>query len=181
MSDTSTTGVNLSQYTSNIAMYNSLKLDLDQKLLNLRRKEANGTATSEDIIFRESLEAQLSELLQNPPNPLESKVTISSSSAVLADSGAVAVNSLSQQQAIVDSLIKIPTPEKNNVGQIRYTEIDPDNLVDYINATQHLNPWGRERQCDKDLKNLMMIINADMRNQMGKIVEIVKQLGSLSS
>jgi hypothetical protein len=180
MSDITATGVNLSQYTTSIVMYNSLKLDLEQKLLNLRRKEANGTATSEDIIFIKSLEAKLSELMLNPPSPLETKVTLSSSKETLADSGAATVNNLSQQQAMVEQLAKIPTPEKNNVGQIRYTEIDPDNLVDYINATQHLNPWGRERQCDKDLKNLMLIINGDMRHQMGKIQETVKQLDSLS-
>jgi hypothetical protein len=171
---------NFTKYIDTITKYNELKLDIEQKISAIKRKEALNTATAEDETFRKALEDQLAQLQQNPPSPIAA-TDKSTSSSNNKSSSAARVNNISQQDAALAYLNKLPAPAQNNVGQIRFTPIDPSNLLDYINATQHLNPWGRERQCDKDLKDLLLHVNADMRNQLGKIVDLKNKLSNATS
>jgi hypothetical protein len=52
----------------------------------------------------------------------------------------------------------------------------PDDMISYMKFTQYLNPYGRKRQCDSDLENLMAIVNKDLNNAIGENQELVKKI-----
>jgi hypothetical protein len=70
-------------------------------------------------------------------------------------------------------LITTPLPPVGKVSIIT-TTIDPSNLIQYMTLTQHLNPYGRKRQCDTDLENLMSIINKDVNGSIAIHKETIK-------
>ena len=59
-------------------------------------------------------------------------------------------------------------PQVNgNNSSVQYGTPNYNDLPAYITKTNFLNPWGRNRQCDDDLKNLMAYINADIMSARG--------------
>jgi hypothetical protein len=85
------------------------------------------------------------------------------------------VNAQTKKDLLQNILITTPLPPPGKV-MIVHATIDNANLIDYMNITQHLNPYGRKRQCDTDLENLMAIINKDMNNSIAETLSIVKKL-----
>lgn len=90
------------------------------------------------------------------------------------------VNAQSKQTSLKTILIANPSllPPTGKINIIQATT-DPANLIDYMSQTQHLNPYGRKRQCDTDLENLMSVINKDMNNSVAETIAIVKKLAKI--
>jgi hypothetical protein len=66
------------------------------------------------------------------------------------------------------TLASMSQPQVNgNNTSVQYGTPNYNDLSSYITKTTFLNPWGRNRQCDDDLKNLMAYINADMMSELG--------------
>lgn len=79
------------------------------------------------------------------------------------------------------SLEQQPALSVNGLGEIRYVSLEPEHISEYIDVTVHLNPWGRMRQCDEDLKNLMATIGRDINHELGSWIEIGKRVGEAAT
>lgn len=53
-------------------------------------------------------------------------------------------------------------PGTTSMQYIKYSQLD---IVEYINNTVKLNPWGRNRKCDDDLKDLLTIVAASIKEE----------------
>lgn len=73
------------------------------------------------------------------------------------------------KQALLSTILE--TVEKPTPGLLSIipssAAVKPADLITYMTLTQHLNPYGRKRQCDTDLENLMLILNKEMLNAIG--------------
>ena len=56
-----------------------------------------------------------------------------------------------------------------NNGTTVFPPVVFDDLPTYITRTTFLNPWGRNRQCDDDLKDLCAFIQQDYKNLAGEL------------
>ena len=142
------------------------RTQLEQKLIYLKAKKPQ-TKEDQDEIKR--LEALIEANKVSDPDPTKTELVVPAPAAI--------VNEVSKKEAVEASLKESPVP-KNNV-EIRYASFDPNDLVSYINATQHLNPWGRMRQCDEDCKNLMTIINRSANHKLGEFKQLLEQIADI--
>jgi hypothetical protein len=69
----------------------------------------------------------------------------------------------------------VPAPPKDSYTVVHGIPQKGD-IITYMKFTQHLNPYGRKRQCDTDLENLVSIINKSFNNQIGEYQEIVQEI-----
>ncbi len=85
--------------------------------------------------------------------------------------------SISQQkQTLVSNQVSTtPLPQPGNLTLI-HPAIDFNDLITYMSYTQHLNPYGRQRQCDIDLQNLMGLINQDVNAVVGDNNALISSL-----
>lgn len=87
--------------------------------------------------------------------------------------------SLAAQRQNLISIVStsLPTPTDGNLHMIPiHAAINPANLLDYMTFTQHLNPYGRKRQCDKDLENILAIIANDLGETFKTYKEAAKSI-----
>jgi len=97
-------------------------------------------------------------------------------SALVASISETAITNAAVKETLLKSiLISTPLPSKGSV-LIVHPVLDSANLIQYLTLTQHLNPYGRKRQCDTDLENLMSVINKDVSHSVGVVVETAKSL-----
>ena len=92
------------------------------------------------------------------------------------DPGKIA--SAEQREVTVKSITSETTlPTAGKLLQV-HPKIEPGDLITYMTQTQHLNPYGRNRQCDTDLADLMGLIQGDHYAEIGANLEMIKNLGS---
>jgi hypothetical protein len=81
-----------------------------------------------------------------------------------------------QKQALIKSILAVvPKPEPGKLA-IVHPSLNAAAILDYMTFTQHLNPYGRKRQCDKDLENLLAIIALDVSDAYIGYVQAVKAI-----
>lgn len=73
------------------------------------------------------------------------------------------------KQALLSTVLEKVSPPAPGLLSIIYPSaaVKSADLMTYMTLTQHLNPYGRKRQCDTDLENLMGILNKDLLNSLG--------------
>ena len=100
--------------------------------------------------------------------------------AALPDKNA-AVKQAAKETLVQQVTAAIPPPPKGSYN-IVHTAVAAGDIISYIKFTQHLNPYGRKRQCDSDLENLMAVINKDINNKLAEhkqtALEIAKAAAS---
>ncbi|MCI4436605.1 MAG: hypothetical protein JHC33_07325 [Ignisphaera sp.] len=82
------------------------------------------------------------------------------------------------KQGLATQVIATVPPPPVGAYKIIHGIVQKGDLVSYMKFTQHLNPYGRKRQCDTDLENLMAVINKDFNNQVGEYEDLVKEITS---
>jgi len=75
--------------------------------------------------------------------------------------------------------LTVPSPPKGSYT-IVHGNVQKGDLISYMKFTQYLNPYGRKRQCDIDLENLMIVINKDMNNQIAEYKELAKEITNVA-
>ncbi len=83
-----------------------------------------------------------------------------------------------KQDSAKETILKIPPPPKGSVNIVHGT-VQKNDMISYMKFTQYLNPYGRKRQCDIDLENLMAIINKDCNNQLAEYTKLSKEITSI--
>ena len=154
-------------HTKAVAKFATEQHLLTQQICALEIKVASGQASTDEKKKLEQLKALQAANATKEPDPTNTSLTSPDGHAV--------VNSATIQEYTVKSIDRTPAPEKN-IGEVRFVSVDDGDLVSYINATVHLNPWGRMRQCDEDLKNLMATIGRDINNELGEWIGIGKTI-----
>ena len=74
------------------------------------------------------------------------------------------------KQTLLSSILETVPPPAPGLLSIIFPSsaaVKSADLMTYMTLTQHLNPYGRKRQCDTDLENLMGILNKDLLNSLG--------------
>ena len=91
------------------------------------------------------------------------------------------ISSAAQRQALIKSLIvTTPNPKPGELAVI-HPAVNSAALLDYMTFTQHLNPYGRKRQCDRDLENLLSIIANDLGEKFGDYTKAVSAIKKTTS
>ena len=80
------------------------------------------------------------------------------------------------KQELATQVIATVPPPPPGAYKIVHGIVQKGDIISYMKFTQHLNPYGRKRQCDTDLENLVAVINKDFNNQAGEYKEIVKEI-----
>lgn len=82
------------------------------------------------------------------------------------DTSVVSDRDLVLEQARQDLFNKItetlPAPPTGTFVII-HPSTDQNNLMEYMKFTQHLNPYGRKRQCDTDLENILLLLDSNLK------------------
>lgn len=86
-----------------------------------------------------------------------------------------AVKKAAKQDLFKQITAELAPPPPGSIAIIHGTPA-PDDMISYMKFTQYLNPYGRKRQCDSDLENLMSIVNKDLNNAIGENQELVKKI-----
>jgi len=73
------------------------------------------------------------------------------------------------REASVKQIIATIPPPPPGAYHIVHSKVMKGDMIGYMNATQYLNPYGRKRQCDTDLENIMSVINKDMNNHVAEL------------
>ena len=142
-------------------------------------------AAQESIITMLSIQTSLSPADQRAyANAISSKANIAlqmqslllQESSVVASIQPSAVATVQQKQNLVSNQVSTtPLPTPGNLTLI-HPAVDPNDLITYMSYTQHLNPYGRQRQCDIDLQNLMALVNQDANAIVGENIDLVSKL-----
>ena len=143
-------------------------------------------AQQESVVRRLTAKPQpLSSEDQQTLAAAQSQLVINSgemSGLVLKESAAVSkidpatLAAASSRQALINTIIvKDVLPKPGKVSLV-HPSLDPADLVSYMLYTQHLNPYGRQRQCDIDLQNAIALINGDVNASVGVYIEVGKSL-----
>ncbi|MCI4436179.1 MAG: hypothetical protein JHC33_05135 [Ignisphaera sp.] len=86
------------------------------------------------------------------------------------------ISAAAQRQALIKTILAVtPKPSAGNVA-IVHPSINSAAILDYMTFTQHLNPYGRKRQCDRDLENILALIANDLGDQFVNYVRAVKAI-----
>jgi len=97
-------------------------------------------------------------------------------SATVASIQPNAIAAVQQKQVLVANQISTtPLPQQGNLTLI-HPAVDFNDIITYMSYTQHLNPYGRQRQCDIDLQNLMGLINQDVNAAVGDYQALISSL-----
>lgn len=80
-----------------------------------------------------------------------------------------------KKELVTQVVATVPAPPKGSYTVV-HGIVQKGDLISYMKFTQHLNPYGRKRQCDTDLENLVSIINKSFNNQVGEYQEIVQEI-----
>ena len=147
------------------------KAPLDAERLQLQAKQNQTDADRARIL---ELNTQISSISASI-----NIIRAQESTVVASISGTDIVNSLAKNQLLKNILITTPLPSPGNLLHVQ-PAINNANLILYMTLTQHLNPYGRKRQCDTDLENLMAVINKDINNAVGVNIEAIQNLNALS-
>lgn len=83
-----------------------------------------------------------------------------------------------KQDNVKEITAKQPPPPKGAVNII-HGHVKNNDIINYMNFTQYLNPYGRKRKCDEDLENLMSVINKDCNNQLAEYAKLTKEISDL--
>ena len=85
------------------------------------------------------------------------------------------------KQALLKTVLeKVGTPPPGMLSLIQPSAaVKSADLMTYMTLTQHLNPYGRKRQCDTDLENLMSILNKELLNSLGDSKVLSQAITSL--
>lgn len=81
-----------------------------------------------------------------------------------------------QKQELLKTILITTDKPAPGMLSIVHPTISPADVISYMTLTQHLNPYGRKRQCDTDLENLMAIINIELLNAMGDNNDLNKKI-----
>lgn len=82
--------------------------------------------------------------------------------------------SATKEQAVAQAPPSPPPPP--GTVAVRNVEVKPDDIVTYMTLTQHLNPYGRKRQCDIDLENIVFGLDQVVNHEMYIHTERIKKL-----
>lgn len=85
------------------------------------------------------------------------------------------VKAIAKQELFKTIQSTLPPPDKGKFNVV-HGNITPGDMISYMKFTQYLNPYGRKRQCDTDLENLMAVINKSVNNSMGEYKELAKKV-----
>ena len=183
-------------------------VQLDQQITVLQIKQAVGSATDDDIKQITTLQAQQQANILAGPDPTATTLTTPTGQDVALSmvkanfiatsttppprppetdttqiSKAVSTNkklkATPQTTGQATTLPQIPQAQVNGLnGSVNFPTIDPNDLYTYVVSTCFLNPWGRNRQCDEDIKNLNSFIQADILNELGEWVACGKSIAN---
>ena len=181
---------------------------LDQQIMALKIKQAAGLATKDEIANIDKLQAKQIDVISALPDPTATNLTsptgvevaksmlqanfvaslapVQSAPIKTAPNPTVTKKTIktmklggTQSAGTGTTLSQTPQPQINgNNGKTVFPTINYDDLYTYITSTGFLNPWGRNRQCDDDLKDLFAIVKLDLQNEQGEWVAIGKNVAS---
>lgn len=80
-----------------------------------------------------------------------------------------------KQELFVKVQASIPPPPSGSYT-IAHSAIAAGDVISYLKFTQYLNPYGRKRQCDTDLENLMSVIGKDVSNGLGELQKLITDI-----
>lgn len=145
------------------------KDSIDQTIHALETRQNNGQITEDEKKKLESLRITRDNMKPTSLDTFKSTMSI----------GGIGASVVQKASA---ALTIPPSPSlKPNTVEVKFIKIKDNDLVSFIDATVNLNPWGRMRQCDEDLKNLMGIIGKDINNEIGEWLEVTKQVSQAGS
>ena len=157
----------IQQFQVQVTTNTAANVALEQQINALQLKVSAGSATEEEKTKLNALQAQLATSKANPPDPTKNNPT--------SVDGHVVVNGVTKEEYKQT----IETPVQNNTGDVHFLELKEGDIVSYINATVFLNPWGRMRQCDDDLIDLMKHVGNDFNNELAEWIQIGKVLADV--
>ena len=146
---------------------------LDQQATALQVKQAAGQSTPDDDMRLEAIQAQQAQNKAAAPDPTATNIVSPDASDV--------GTATAKQNFAATTAATLPVPQADNVGEVRHVTVDQMDLLTYINLTQFINPWGRSRQCDEDLKNLLSFVNQDYNSEVGEWTEVGKRIAETGS
>jgi nicotinate-nucleotide pyrophosphorylase len=85
------------------------------------------------------------------------------------------VKDAAKQDLVKEVIVKHPAPPPGALN-IVHGQVQKNDIISYMTFTQYLNPYGRKRQCDIDLENLMSVINKDCNNQIAEYQDLAKEI-----
>lgn len=161
----------VAEHTKNTLASAAALQALEQQIIALQLRVATGQATVVDVAKLTELQIQKSSLQTTAPDPATTNITVPTQSSV---------GTTIALQDFKTKTVATPTPLQNNQGSVKHVTVPAMDLVTYINLTQNLNPWGRERQCDLDLKDLVTYINQDINAELGEWQDVSKLLTEIT-
>ncbi len=162
----------LDSFTSQITSLMNQKAIIDTQAQQLLYMPSN-QRTLEDNITLSNLQTQSAAI---SANITELKQKESIASAAFPVSGIV--NKTVQETIQPATIANVPTPKSGTVA-VTHQVVQDDDLISYMALTQHLNPYGRKRQCDSDLEDLMVVINKYINIDRGKVKQQLSNIKSL--
>ena len=85
------------------------------------------------------------------------------------------------KEALVTQIkLSIPPPPAGAIN-IVHSSVAAGDIISYIKFTQYLNPYGRRRQCDADLENLMAVIGKSADNELAEYTKHITDLTNAGS
>lgn len=141
-----------------------LLLETDKEILRLKILKAKNPSglTAEEQIKLDKLESEKS----------QSNLLLPS----------VANTTTAEAPSLVTALDSIKTAElPSGTMSVQYITCDTLNLAEYMEYTQNLNPWKRDRPCDSDLRDLLLIIDNELSGEYKKLLKGIKALTKLGN
>lgn len=132
----------------------SKQIELDAKEVRTPAEEQELKTIEEDLRVLDSWRPEVSVSLEDPTKAADEKAKADAAASMT------------------------PSDYGTSVEYIKYSSL---NIAEYINTTISLNPWGRERQCDVDLKDLLLHIDKEMELAASTLQEASTSIGNIST
>jgi len=162
-----TTAKNLNSFQTRQKELLDARASLDKEDNLLAAREPNLSETESKR--RKAIAARIAEIQVEMDTLAKAETAIKTETAASSDVlKKAALEDIST--SITKQIAQLPKQEPGTVT-IAHPEISLKNIVAYITVTQHLNPYGRERQCDLDLIKIVGQLGLDVNSQVAEWIE----------
>ena len=78
------------------------------------------------------------------------------------------------KEELLKQVVVFIAPPPPGALNIVHSTVAANDMLSYMKFTQYLNPYGRKRQCDTDLENIMGVLSGDISNQLAEYIQLGK-------